>query len=949
MPRASGTPALLGRERERAELYDALARALEGDPQTVLVGGDAGIGKTTLVSDLARRAEGLGVTVVLGHCLDIEAGISFAPVVEAVSELVAQVADLDSRPCARRMRALLDPETPRSPEPFRVLEDLRQTVLEAATAGPVLLVLEDLHWAERSTQDFAAALSRTARGRLMFVLTVRHDDVHRRHPARKTLAEISRVPGARHVDLDPLDAESIAVIVQTHSDGDVDPAVVRSVLIRSEGNPLYAEELARAGPRPIPGHLSDLLLARVDVLPEGPRELIRIASVDGTRVDTDTLVDLARIDHAQLEAHLRELLDANLLRGAGDSLAFRHGLLREAVYDDLLPDERTRLHADLAAILQSRVDTDPDPGPAALSRLAFHWSAAHDLPRSLSASVRAGLAAKRVGAAEAVGHLERALSLWDRVPDADVVTGHQKAELFVLLGESSKDQGGWEKMHRLVREAVSTLRPDTDPLLASRVYAALGECWVFTEETVSRQEAIRLAVEFAGPEPTEELARALVAQSSYHLYVHHRSAACLDAATRAADAARLAGCVDALIEALGNCAWALWGLGRVRDAIAMQQRSIEVSRDAGRLGRAIRDAGSLAEMCCLGGQVDRGLEIGRRGLEEGLALGFPVQAAWCGARQQEVLTWRGRLDEGELRLNELRELGLTAHRWRRLRVDLLLARGDTAGAARLIEEITRGPVAPDESDFLRVVRLAAMVEDAGVALDAADRCLAEFDESESPLASAAAARVGFHALSLAGVPLSGTSTGELRDRAARQLEFARAGLTQEWSVSYYGVQLALAEAYAARVAGQSAVAQFREAAGQAEPFGGFFALEPRLDLAQELLTHGGRDEGRELLVDCWTAAREMGALDLEQRASRLASRTRVPLGESATGEGPLSRLTPREREVLDQLAIGATNRAIAGALFISEKTVSVHVSNLLAKLGVANRGAAAALARRLAG
>ena len=159
----------------------------------------------------------------------------------------------------------------------------------------------------------------------------------------------------------------------------------------------------------------------------------------------------------------------------------------------------------------------------------------------------------------------------------------------------------------------------------------------------------------------------------------------------------------------------------------------------------------------------------------------------------------------------------------------------------------------------------------------------------------------------------------------------------------------MAEAYAARVAGESAVEQFRVAADLAEPFGAFFALEPRLDLAQELLAHGGRDEGRELLVDCWTAAHEMGAHGLERRAVRLATRTRVPLPETAASEGPLSRLTPREREVLEQLATGATNKAIAGALVISEKTVSVHVSNVLAKLEVENRGAAAALARDLLG
>ena len=361
-----GAPLCSAGERELAELDDALTLAQDGSPQTVLVGGDAGIGKTTLVADLALRAEERGCRVVVGHCLDIDAGVAFGAVLEAVRELIAPVEDLDSRPCARRMSALLDPETPRSPEPFRVLEDLRQTVLEAAAAGPLLLVLEDMHWAGRSTQDFAVALSRRARGRLLFVLTVRTDDLHRRHPARRTLAEIGRFPSARHLDLAPLDPVSIAGIVESHAGTGADADLVRSVMDRSEGNPLYAEELAAADPQAIPEQLSDLFLARVDALAEGPRELLRVASVDGTRVDTDTLAELTGVDRAELDGFLRELLDANLLRGRGDSLAFRHGLLREAVYDDLLPDERTRLHARVAASAAGA--HRPGPGPRACRR-----------------------------------------------------------------------------------------------------------------------------------------------------------------------------------------------------------------------------------------------------------------------------------------------------------------------------------------------------------------------------------------------------------------------------------------------------------------------------------------------------------------------------------------------------------------------------------------------------
>ena len=238
MPAPSGAPPLmLGRERDVAELDGALEFAAQGTPQVVIVGGDAGIGKTTLVSDLERRAAGRGFTVATGHCLDIEAGMSFAPVVEAVRALLTGLDDLGSRPSARRMLRLLDPEAPRSTEPFRVLDDLRQTVLEAAAAGPVLVVLEDMHWSDRSTQDFATSLSQSARGGLLLVLTFRSDELHRRHPFRKTLTEISRTFGCRRIDLGGLDRDDIAGLVAARTDGPADPAVVGAVLARSGATP----------------------------------------------------------------------------------------------------------------------------------------------------------------------------------------------------------------------------------------------------------------------------------------------------------------------------------------------------------------------------------------------------------------------------------------------------------------------------------------------------------------------------------------------------------------------------------------------------------------------------------------------------------------------------------------------------------------------------------------
>ena len=493
-----------------------------------------------------------------------------------------------------------------------MLDDLTAVVLEAAAAGPVLVVLEDMHWADLSTQDFATTLSRTARGALLLVLTFRSDELHRRHPFRKTLTEISRTSGSRRIDLGGLVRADIAGIAAAHTVGPPDPSMVDAVLARSEGNPLYAEELLAAdqdaNQEGVPEHLSDLLLARIDALDEGPRALLRLASVNGTRLDTATLADLAGLDQTQMEGYLREALDANVLRQAGESLEFRHPLLREAAYDDLMPDERTRIHARLAEILQARVDADPDPGVAALSRLAFHWNAAHDLPRTLAASVRAGLAAKRLGAAEAITQLERALALWDRVPDAEAVAGLPRAELVVLLGESAGEQGDIEGEHTLVRTAVEMLDSSTDRLLASRVYSALAWCCFHVEDTIGAEEAIRLAVEYAGDSPTEELAFALSTQSQY-LNRHGRFAESVAAAQRAIDAARIAGSVEAEVDALYPGSLSLFRLGHIGDSLAGLERAGALARAAGMVGYALDEYLALEYMEA--GQVDRGLSVAR--------------------------------------------------------------------------------------------------------------------------------------------------------------------------------------------------------------------------------------------------------------------------------------------------------------------------------------------------
>ena len=159
----------------------------------------------------------------------------------------------------------------------------------------LVLTLEDMHWAGRSTQEFAVAVAATARGPLLLALTFRTDDLHRGHPFRRAVREIGRSSGSVRIDLGPLDRDAVTALVRTRTGGE-DPELARSVLTRSEGNPLFVEELLAAGGDGLPEHLNDLLLARIDALSLPTRGLLRLASVDGIPPHPffNTLVQLHR-------------------------------------------------------------------------------------------------------------------------------------------------------------------------------------------------------------------------------------------------------------------------------------------------------------------------------------------------------------------------------------------------------------------------------------------------------------------------------------------------------------------------------------------------------------------------------------------------------------------------------------------------------------------------------
>jgi predicted ATPase len=286
-------------------------------------------------------------------------------------------------------------------------------------------VLEDLHWADPSTRDFLVFLVRSARTEaLCLLVTYRSDELHRRHPLRPVLAELERVPGVERIAVERFGRAEVAAQLAGILDGPAEEQLVDQLSARGQGNPLYTEELLAAsadGCSELPGTLRDALLGRFERLPAAAQDVVRVAAVAERPVGHDLLEAIltGEVTEGAREAVARHVLVTHL----DGTYAFRHALVREAIYEGLLPGERTALHAALGRALEG------DTGAAA-AELACHWQGAHDLPRALGASAAAGVEAQRLCAhGEALRHFESALALWDQIPDAAKRAGMPRSDV----------------------------------------------------------------------------------------------------------------------------------------------------------------------------------------------------------------------------------------------------------------------------------------------------------------------------------------------------------------------------------------------------------------------------------------------------------------------------------------------------------------------------------------
>ncbi len=1006
--------AFVGRETERAQLSRALAAAADGRPAAILIGGEAGVGKTRLIETLIGTAEQEGWRVLVGHCFELgESGLPFAPIVEALRELgrdlgleeLLAILGPGRDEIGRLVPDLVAtadpfgaPSEPREGTQARLFEHVLGALGRLAERGPLLLVVEDLHWADRSTRDLWRYLARNLRReRLVLLGTFRTDELHRRHPLLRFLAALERVDRVSRIDLERFDLAEVTAQLAGILGRPPPGALARRIYDRSDGNAFFVEELVAAdsaGGADAPGSphalgslplsLEAVLTERVMRLSEATQRVLRVAAAVGREVDHGLLGYVSDEAEATLLEALHEAVAQHVLVAsapdAGSSYRFRHALVQEAVYAELLPAERTTLHGRIAETLLADPTLGSGTRAGLAAELAHHALLGHDLRLGFHWSVEAGRAATDVSAfAEAHRHFERAIELWPRIQDPQAGAEMDHPELLARAAETAAASGELARAAALVRAALDALDPagETD----RRVQFHDRLFWFLFES--GDLEAAGRSLEDAPSEPVAAPAlRARILDDLANLRTFQARYA--EAETWAIEAlalAREAGSPREEGRALRALGVAQASLGDLEGAIAhLEEAHLALAAaDDDLQTMAVQ---SLALALYWAGYHTRSIEVlslelervGREGTERRHAPGI-VSSLW------DSLTDLGRWHEADELLGRVawpdEETRATA--WlRECIAELAVLRGDI-GRARHEVALAEQTIGPGSStlDRVFVLRSLAAIARAEERFDdvrlAVDEAIAQSHDAErdAPLwwLFALAARSEADRAVIARAKRRGEEMADAGVYARRMSQILD---RIDAAARAAGRPVATLAAYAAHARAELArledrpdpVAWLTTAdlwAELAQPLDAGYA---RFRAAEAMLEAGNdRRAAAKLLAGAHQTAMRLGAAPLLGDTEALARRARIALevheavpggpGKEAPSAAPPDRsrdpygLTRREREVLAMLAEGRTNREIGDALFITEKTASVHVSNILGKLGVPGRGAAAAVAVRI--
>jgi DNA-binding CsgD family transcriptional regulator/tetratricopeptide (TPR) repeat protein len=936
------SPVLVARAEELALVDAAAARAAEGVPAAAIVGGEAGVGKTRLLEAAGERLGDAGFVVLRGACVELGGeALPFAPLVDALRSLSRSLSSArleevlgPARPMlARLLPELADGGAVVDVQPARLFELTLGLLGRLAEERPVAFFVEDLHWADEGTRDLVAFLIRALRDeRVLLVLTYRSDELQRGHPLRHALAELERVRSVERVELRRFTRDEVREQL-TAIRGDVPPAtLVDLVYDRSEGNAFLVEEMlvvVESGGAEVPPSLRDVLLARVDRLTETTQRVLRAAAVAGGPVSEPLLAATTRLAEPELLGGLREAVEHHLLIvDDTGGYRFRHALARDAVYEDLLPGERGRLHAAFGAAIEA------EPAPVAAA-LAWHWYAALDLPRALAASVRA---AREAAAAhlpvEAERHSQRALELWDRVPEAADVAGIEHLALLELALQMTVESGHETRTLAHAADALAEVDAEREPRRAALILVRRAEALRRLRRNAMAIPDLEEARRLLGDEPTRELAAALAAIANVHVLEGNDELAS-ELGARAVDVARTVGARDVETDALLSAGGALAYLGEFEQGLAALREGLTIAQERGDWESCLRAHVNISDALELHGHHEEaastaadGVELARRaGLDH--TLGVFLRGN-CG----ESLIRLGRYAEAESVLDDALAVGVSPASVASpilVRAELAAARGEVALGNELTVRARAiiGDEAPHQYEAHLAwteAELARIAGNEAAARAAVDRGLAGGEKM-----------LGRYTWPLVwlGLRIETGTEAPARDRVDALARVAEGLDSATTSAMHYQATVAAELAGDDPTAWQAAADGWREGNEQ-------------LLLAYSLYRLGRTTS--DALREAVAIARGLGAAPLLAEAEALARRLRVdiPVGDQGrAASDDRFGLTERELDVLRLVAAGRSNSEIGKELFISPKTASVHVSNILGKLGVARRGEAAATAHQL--
>lgn len=964
-------PTLVGREEELTRLADMADAAVEFGVQMVLLSGDAGIGKSTLTAEFLSAQAASGWACHVGHCIEYaDRSLPFGPVVSVLrSVLLDNLEHVDEiiGPHREDLAGLLpelgdDEERPSSlvGDVDRLFDAIAAVLTHAARVRPVAVLIEDVHWADPATRDLLASLVHAlGSSRVLLLVTERSGALPRSHPLRVWLAEQRRFPNVHSIELEGLSIDELAAQATAVLGEAPESELVEALHTRTEGNPYFSYEFLIArragGGDELPSSLREFLISRLETLSADEREVVQAIAIAGGVVAHPFLV--AMLPDTAMGDVVRSLFDKSVVKVEGQEYTFAHGLVREAILTEVLPFEAEDLHRRTAETLETVL-----PAARSLSdavTLAIHWDKGAVADKTIETSVAAADAAAKVAAFDTASDmLLQAARAWTRAGDPVSLAGMERDDLVVKASE-------WLSSCYRGEEAVALLSSASDSDWGRALPAPKR----------GRLLAVQAMIDFDLGDPAlaadllaqaEELVGDTVAPESATVF-HRVSNFALrggtiqparEAAERAIEIAAEVGPHRELIEATVTLGLAL-GVTEDRDA------GVQKAREARELALA---AGLVAQVA-RAYRIEWLIVYTRDGLTSGTfdvsQAGLAYTETHCGPRARAE--FRVDLARSYVEAGRLREAGPYLDLLMQSEVDELrrltvlqasglcnLGRGDLSAAAEVLDEATdiadRFQSASETGYQNRILaelaRRQGRLDEARKHVEIAlDLQLTSDNQTYTRETITELVRIA-NACALAGR----SDADELGRLSAELVSgFVGPGLANQAMRATMDLELAALQGSVDETQAAHTLDLLRQAGFLYE------VAQAELLVVDDFVSRGEArsDVARRHIRALHELANVHGMDWIAERARSLASIARVDVGlvvepedDHAVRELPHG-LTQREVEVMALLAEGLTNKAIGAELYVSPRTVSTHISNLLAKLGVSNRGEAAAAFHRL--